>query len=140
MTFHTIDDALELLKKRKGIELSLYSCSLVKDKSEILELYTGGRSAVVPKERMELHLSLRTFVDNQSAPNYQLDYVIFADDIEGRDEIINKYVGDLSNIDEETKQTLRLAWIILNGYRRAVERTTLKDFQSRIVSYSSTVF
>ena len=69
-----------------------------------------------------------------SLGGYRITYHINFDDIEGKCKELNKYVGKIDDLDQDTQEALRLAWILFDGYQFASAKRTHQDFWPRVVN------
>ena len=104
-----INEALRLLE-HKNINMICYSCGTAVDTDVTMLNVNGTLAFNAQTRRIEL-----TTVTVESPVRYEIDYSIGFDDL-GENSLVNK-------IDEDTRQMLRLAWILGNGYKYATERT-----------------
>jgi hypothetical protein len=119
-----IAKALKILKDHKHLELFINSfelCSI----PDVVSL----------SDKKLLRFQLLTNVDPHE--ELRIDYVVPSDDIEGHTDKVNKYVGNLSGLDKDLQEDLRLAWLIYNGYKYAISKNVKlnSDFLPRVVNY-----
>lgn len=131
ITIKTINEALRLLEY-KGIDMICYSCGTAIDTDATMLNVNGTLAFNAQTRRIEL-----TMVTVISPVRYEIEYSIGLDDL-GDQSSVNKFTGDLSKFDDDTRQMLRLAWILGNGYKFATERAqscTRDGWQPRVVAF-----
>lgn len=114
MDMDTISLAFDALRKTKGMKLRFRSCALRRD----ADVIRGDALAwAIPGEGYELTI---TATAGESCET-EIDYLIFGRDLEDGSEV-DRFVGHTyERLGEEERRTLRLIWILGNGYRYAVD-------------------
>ena len=112
----------------------MLQCEVAQDPPEIYSIM-GKLKMPVHKREPELRLVLAATVPHVSfdtpwQETIKIHYCIFGTDIGDGNYTENK-IDKLANVhmglDMKTRQLLRLAWIIWNGYQYAVEHIQLKE-------------
>ena len=125
MTFKTVEEAINLVKKKKNINFEVYQCSMENDLGEAI-----GFSGVAVPIRREPELRLELVVKTPHGDweeETKLHYCIFGSDL--RDgSIVDKIIGgDMSEYSTNKKEILRLAFIIYDGIRYGIHREVRKS-------------
>ena len=118
--------------------LKLNIVDIMTSPSEIYEVnYATSNSAKVNT------LDLRVRISEPFTPlteYIELSIRLIPKDIEGKNETLNKYVGDLSKYDEETQEALRIAWIISQCYKWTRSGTTkVKNYSIPFISANMSI-
>ena len=131
MNTNTLDRALELIykyKKKDNFRLTSFSIDRMNNDS-----FTYG------KWKMSINVPTTIKIDATITINHKswneildVEYLILDRDLTDDGEV-NKVIGDISKFDSDTKEALRLAYILLDGYKYATEHIRHKDFSPRVV-------
>ena len=142
MTINTVNEAFELLKKYKGIDMHCERCELATDPERV----QMGNTYTTLYREPQLRITATGIKDHGSLykEGFEIDYIIFGSDL-GDNSQVNKFIKRINSFDNETKQTLRLAWILANGYKYAVEQTQKKShidegWHPRVVQYTTSIW
>ena len=135
MNDNTLKRALEILYKNKGIDnfrLTSFNIDRMNDDPFI---YGNWKMNINVPATIKIEATIT--VDHISwYEHLDVDYLFTERDLSDTGEV-NKVIGDISKFDDDTKETLRLAYIFWDGYKYATEHIQHKDFHPRVVRVSS---
>jgi len=149
MTLNTIYDALELLERNKKLKMNCISCKITRESDNILCGFNTVRGVytdfnVYHRPKMEFTIQI---LKDDPRMRAEIDYYVWMTDLE-ENSIVDNFIDNIhyrTRAKEETKQTIRLAWIIWNGYNYAVEHIMKKDYvdldwHPRVLAYRESMW
>ena len=131
MNDSTVRKALEILYKHKNLNNFRLNSFTVDRMNNDPFIYGDWRRNISAPATIKVEATIT--IDNASWDEYlDVDYLFTERDLSDDGEV-NKVIGDISKFDSNTKETLRLAYILFDGYNYAVKRIQHKDFHPRVV-------
>ena len=135
MNDNTVRRALEILYKHKKLD-NFRLMSFTIDRMDD-DTFMYGKWRMTVKVPATIKIAANITVDHGSwYERLDVDYLFTERDLSDDGEV-NKVIGDISKFDSDTKEILRLAYILFDGYNYAAKRIQHKDFHPRVVKVSS---
>lgn len=134
MNDSTFRKALEILYKHKNLN-NFKITSFTIDRMDANPFYGDWKIHINVPATIKIEATIT--VDHTSWDEYlDVDYLFTERDLSDDGEV-NKVIGDISKFDSDTKESLRLAYILFDGYNYAVKQIQHKDFHPRVVKVSA---
>lgn len=135
MNDSTVRRALEILYKNKGINNFRLTSFKIDCMNNDQFIYGDWKMNINVPATIKMEATIT--IDHGSWEEYlDVDYLFTERDLTDDGEV-NKVIGNISKFDDDTKQVLRLAYILFDGYNYATEHIQHKDFHPRVVRVSS---
>jgi hypothetical protein len=131
MNDSTVRKALEILYKHKGLDNFRLTSFTIDRMNNDPFIYGDWKMNINVPATIKIEATIT--VDHTSWYEYlDVDYLFTERDLTDTGEV-NKVIGDISKFDSDTKEILRLAYILFDGYNYAAKRIQHKDFHPRVV-------
>lgn len=140
MNLTMLNEAVRLVRKHKGVDLYIEEATVEQNRNAAA--FNRGFSSMhvhIPEDpTINIHVRAHKKT-NDYTEDYNIELILFMRDLTDGSEV-DKVIGNISSLDRETRETMRLAYILYSGYRYAVDHIMHKDFHPRVVSIKQNYF